>query len=497
MIQTIPIERSYSLSDYEKNVQLTRAVLDLRTEAAALVPRLSGRKVWMVNSAAHGGGVAEMLPKLVSLLRQVGVDCEWVVMATDQAEFFGLTKQLHNLIHGAGEPVVNGHQQQLYRRVSGALAREMLPMLAPDDILVCHDPQPAGMGALIKQQLGLPAIWRCHIGLDETTQQTEAAWQFLEPYVTAYDHAVFSAPEYLPRYLTNKVSIIHPSLDPLSFKNRELTPHMVAGVLTCAGLIEPRHPVSTPPFERKAERLQPDGSFGPADRPEEIGLLFRTIVTQISRWDRLKGWQPLLEAFTRMKRRAASGELDLTPHERRRVQLARLVLAGPEPASVADDPEATEVLGRLVERYRALDRQMQKDVVLLSLPMTSRRENHLMVNALQRCSSVVVQNSLREGFGLTVTEAMWKRIAVLGSSACGIRQQIRDGIDGRLSADPSDPAQVEAALVELLNDIEGRDAYALSAQRRVHDEFLMFAHVRRWLEVLVHTVADRPSVPVL
>src|SRR5690606_7701047 len=297
VIQTIPIERSYSLSDYEKNVQLTRAVLDLRTEAAALVPRLSGRKVWMVNSAAHGGGVAEMLPKLVSLLRQVGVDCEWVVMATDQAEFFGLTKQLHNLIHGAGEPVVNGHQQQLYRRVSGALAREMLPMLAPDDILVCHDPQPAGMGALIKQQLGLPAIWRCHIGLDETTQQTEAAWQFLEPYVTAYDHAVFSAPEYLPRYLTNKVSIIHPSLDPLSFKNRELTPHMVAGVLTCAGLIEPRHPVSTPPFERKAERLQPDGSFGPADRPEEIGLLFRTIVTQISRWDRLKGWQPLLEAF--------------------------------------------------------------------------------------------------------------------------------------------------------------------------------------------------------
>src|SRR5690606_16217635 len=230
---------------------------------------------------------------------------------------------------------------------------------------------------------------------------------------------------------------------------------------------------STPPFERKAERLQPDGSFGPADRPEEIGLLFRTIVTQISRWDRLKGWQPLLEAFTRMKRRAASGELDLTPHERRRVQLARLVLAGPEPASVADDPEATEVLGRLVERYRALDRQMQKDVVLLSLPMTSRRENHLMVNALQRCSSVVVQNSLREGFGLTVTEAMWKRIAVLGSSACGIRQQIRDGIDGRLSADPSDPAEVEAAVVELLNAREGSDAYALSAQRRVHDEFLM------------------------
>jgi trehalose synthase len=160
------------------------------------------------------------------------------------------------------------------------------------------------------------------------------------------------------------------------------------------------------------------------------------------------------------------------------------MLAGPDPAAVADDPEGQEVLAELIERYRALPSELQEDIAVLSLPMTSRRENELMVNALQRCSSIVVQNSLREGFGLTVTEAMWKQAAVVGSRACGIRQQIRDDVEGRLIPDPGDPETIAELLDLTLEDFAGRTQLGRNAQRRVHDEFLIFSQVRRWLEVL-------------
>jgi trehalose synthase len=148
------------------------------------------------------------------------------------------------------------------------------------------------------------------------------------------------------------------------------------------------------------------------------------------------------------------------------------------------------VLQDLIGTYRRLDPALQEDVALLSLPMGSRKQNALIVNALQRCSSVVVQNSLREGFGLTVTEAMWKQRAVIGSQACGIRQQIRDGIDGRLIADCQDAEKIAGLLDEVLDDVPGRSRYGRSAQLRVHDEFLVFTQARRWLEVLAEHAGD-------
>jgi len=163
------------------------------------------------------------------------------------------------------------------------------------------------------------------------------------------------------------------------------------------------------------------------------------LVVQVSRWDRLKGFGPLLDAFARLKHGIAPA--DVAPRQRRRLSHVRLVLAGPEPAAVADDPEAVCVLDELIDAYRRLPHWLQEDVAIVSLPMASRAENALMVNALQRCASIVVQNSLREGFGLTVTEAMWKQRGVLGSRACGIRAQIRDGIDGRLVTDSGNAAK--------------------------------------------------------
>ena len=146
------------------------------------------------------------------------------------------------------------------------------------------------------------------------------------------------------------------------------------------------------------------------------------------------------------------------------------------------------MLRDLIQSYQRLPHWIQEDIALVSLPMGSREKNALMVNALQHCSSIVVQNSLREGFGLTVTEAMWKQRCVLGSRACGVRAQIRDGVDGHLIPNSKDPQEIAELLDTTLDDLPGRTRAGRSAQRRVHNEFLVFAQVRRWLETLVHQV---------
>lgn len=492
MIEEVEIETGHSLSDYAAYAHLAQAVAELEGEAKMLISPLQGRTIWMVNSTARGGGVAEMLPRQISLLRELGVEVRWVVIGTDRSEYFDLTKRIHNLIHGEGDPVLSAEDKALYETVGGELAAELGPQIQAGDILVVHDPQPAAMGALIRQRKDIVAIWRCHIGLDQRTPQTGEAWKFLRPYVSQYDYCVFTAPEYIPGFLSKTVAIITPAIDPLSDKNRPLSAHSLTGVLSNSGLMLEHNPVLTPPFRATAERLQADGTFGPATEPDEIGLLFRPIVSQISRWDRLKGWKPLLDAFAKLKREKDALE-GLSPHERRRLDLSRLVLAGPEPASVADDPEAQGVLDELIASYVDLEPEVQKDIVLLSLPMASIKENALMVNALQTCSSIVVQNSLREGFGLTITEPMWKRVAVLGSPACGIRQQIRDNLDGRLHHDASDPEVIASALAYMLNHRARRDAWARQGQRRVNHDFLIFSQLGHWLRLLVKA-ADRESL---
>jgi len=482
VIETVAIQEPFGLDDYDEIVHLREAVRTLREEARSLVSRLAGRKVWMVNSTARGGGVAEMMPRLVSLLNELGVETEWVVMGTEEPAFFDLTKRLHNLLHGTGDPGLTDEDQRLYGAVSSENAADLKRRLGRDDVLVVHDPQPLGMGALLARDLGLPFLFRCHVGLDEAGPETRAAWGFLHPHAEACDFAVFSAPEYIPDFLAGRAGVIHPAIDPLGFKNRELSHHKLAGILKSAGLARSRHPVVSSLYPEQASRMLPDGSFAPMCEETEIGLPFRPVVAQISRWDRLKGFEPLLEAFVRLK--TGIGRRAVSERHRRRLQHVRLVLAGPDPAAVADDPEACAVLDDLAHGYAGLPHWVQDDVALLSLPMGSREHNALMVNALQRCSSVVVQNSIQEGFGLTVTEAMWKQCGVLGSRACGIRQQVRDGVDGRLIPDSGDPEGIAEILDLMLDDVPGRQRLGHSAQRRVHDEFLVFTQVRRWLEVL-------------
>jgi trehalose synthase len=239
-------------------------------------------------------------------------------------------------------------------------------------------------------------------------------------------------------------------------------------------------------------RLHPDGRFLPAHAESGVGLMFRPVVTQVSRWDHLKGWMPLLQGFLQLKQRYRKKKGGSARH-RHRIKITRLVLAGPDPAAIQDDPEAYQVLASLSDTYRGLKPEDQESVALLSLPMASDKQNHLIVNVIQRCSTVVVQNSLQEGFGLTATEAMWKRVPVLGTSACGLRLQIRDRIDGRLTADPEDPDEIADILDDILSHPVEREAYGRSAQRRVYDRFLVFTQVENWLRRLADAAATPPA----
>jgi len=485
MVERVAVSAHKTLSDYAAVAHLAPAVNQLREEARRLVPRLGGRSLWMVNSTAHGGGVAEMLPTQITLLRDLGVPAEWLVIGSERQAFFGLTKRIHNLIHGEGTPELTAGDQELYESVSRENADIIKTMVGENDILVVHDPQPLGAGAMVKDELGLPTVWRCHIGLDEHVPQTKAAWSFLAPWARRYDHAVFSAPEYIPGYLSGRVSVIHPAIDPLSEKNRELPLHKLVGIIWNSDLGVMHGPILTGDYEHKAMRLQPDGAFDFAVHPEDIGLLSRPIVLQVSRWDRLKGWRPLMHAFRKLKRELSSGNGD--PTHRRRMELVRMVLAGPDPESIQDDPEGQVVLNELIADYAGFEPEIQADIALVTLPMVSPRENALMVNVLQRSASIVVQNSLREGFGLTLTEGMWKHNAVLGNHrAVGLRQQVRDEIDGRMVHDPEDIDELAHTLEAMLADPASRVRWGQSAQRRCHDHFLVLSQLRHWL----HTLAD-------
>lgn len=492
MVHFVEPRHHVSLADYERFAHLSAAVRQLSQEAAIRLPALKGRRVFMVNSTSRGGGVAELLPPLLALMRELGVDAHWLVMETRDPKFFQLTKRLHNLIHGQKDSNLGAAERELFEKVSRENARAIGKHISPGDVLVIHDPQPMGTGAFLRRTMDIAAIWRCHIGLDRETPETIAAWEFLDAYASAYDHAVFTAPEYIPACLAGRATIIHPAIDPLSHKNRPLPIHKLVGILASGALMKPWGPVLSLPFAEPAKRLQHDGSWAPATEPEDIGLLFRPIVTQVSRWDRLKGFLPLMEGFIALKTNL-DARAGLDERHRRTLQLVRLVLAGPDPRSIADDPEATDVLAELCRVYADLTPDLQSEMAIVSLPMSSTKDNALLVNALQRCSDIVVQNSLQEGFGLTATEAMWKRVAVIGSRAAGLRQQIRPEMDGLLVQNPEDPRDIAEALDALLGSPIKRETLAISAQQRVHDHFLVFTQVQRWFELLTDTIAARWS----
>jgi|DewCreStandDraft_2_1066082.scaffolds.fasta_scaffold00104_34 trehalose synthase len=491
-IHRVPVDLGHTLDDYAADPALAPWIDRLRGRAAAYAPRLRGRTVWMVNSTATGGGVAEMLPREVSLLRQLGVRAEWVVIVPGDPDFFRLTKRLHNLLHGQPAGSLGPDDAALYARESEALGDALATALGPTDLLVVHDPQPLGAGAVVARRCHIPALWRCHIGLDRTTPETEAAWAFLRPWLAPYQRALFSLPAYVPAFLAGRSGVLSPGIDPLATKNRPLDVPTVADGLARAGLAPAPPSIGAPPSAAPVLRLQPDGEFRPSESPSPLALPFRPSILQVSRWDRLKGFAPLLTGFQRLRQEPGT----FAPTAVDLVAETRLLLAGPDPRGVADDPEGADVLADIVAAYRALSPADRAAVAVLLLPMADPEDNARLVNVLQRSATVVAQNSLEEGFGLTVTEAMWKSRPVVAGAAAGPRAQIDPERTGWLVDRPDDPAAVARTLGAALADATERERRARAAHRAVWERFLLFRAVERWLEELAALAgASKTAVP--
>ena len=377
-----------------------------------------GKTIKMVNSTAVGGGVAEMLNRLVPLLSELEVPARWDVI-TGGNDFFEITKAFHNALHGAPYELTQAakdifliYNEQNRRRLEFS-----------EDLVVIHDPQPASL-ILSRPQTKASWVWRCHLDL---SNPNPAVWEFLRPFIEQYDAAIFSSQSFA-RQLPIPQCLFYPCIDPLSEKNKELP-------------------------DSKIQQICDD--FG-IDRS-------RPMVTQVSRFDRLKDPVGVVEAY-----KLAKKYVD-----------CQLVLAG---GGATDDPEGAVVLEEVKEAAAE-----DPDIIILDLPPWCALE----INAIQRASTIIVQKSLKEGFGLTVTEALWKGKPTIASAVGGIPNQIMHKLTGVLVH------SVEGCAFQiryLLTHPEFARTIGMNGREHVKENFLMTTNVKRWLlllRILEQTKAGR------
>lgn len=372
-----------------------------------LAERVGGRRFIHVNSTRIGGGVAEILRRLVPMMNELGVKTEWEVIKADPA-FFAVTKALHNALQGQDQVITKA---MLDDYVASNLANAQDLSLYGDVVLI-HDPQPV---PLIEHRSGKGKwVWRCHIDLSHPQRR---AWRFLRRYVAKYDAAIFSLPIFAQQLPVPQFHV-YPSIDPLSDKNRELSPAEVNEVMDRLGI--------------------------PKDKP---------ILLQVSRFDRLKDPIGVIKAYRLVKKR----------HD------CRLILAG---GGADDDPEGAKVLAEVREAVGN-----DPDLHVLELPPDA----HLEINALQRAATIVVQKSLREGFGLTVAEALWKGKPVIGGAAGGITVQVIHDVTGYTVN------SVEGAAFRIRYLLENPDLIAKmgdAGREYVRREFLITRQLTDYLTLL-------------
>jgi trehalose synthase len=371
-------------------------------ELRVLADRVAGRSMQHINSTPVGGGVAEILTRLVPLIRELGLDATWDVIKGDQA-FFSVTKAFHNALQGNPAEIT----KQMFEIFRANTEMNLRNLKLTGDVIFVHDPQPAGL-ILAKKDIGRHWVWRCHI--DVSAPQPDV-WNFLRLYVEEYNAAIFSMPDFAQRLPILQYRVA-PSIDPLSDKNKPLDRSYVDSVL---------------------EKYKIDPG--------------RPILTQVSRFDRFKDPIGVIEAYRLVKERYK----------------CQLVLAG---GGASDDPEGEEVLREVQEK--AAD---DPDIHVLLLPPSSDLE----INALVRGSTVVIQKSVKEGFGLTVAEALWKKKPVIGGAVGGIRLQVIDGATGFLVRSPEGAAN---RIAQLLGDRQLRERLGENGYLHVKQNFLVTRHVK-------------------
>jgi trehalose synthase len=373
-----------------------------------LASRLKDRSILHVNSTQVGGGVAEILHRMLPLFTDVGLRPRWEVM-TGTEDFFAVTKAFHNALQGKAV-VLTPAMKSTYMDCLRANAARL--DLSADTVII-HDPQPAAL--VEKRSREARWVWRCHIDLSHPDRDF---WKFLQEFVIRYDAAIFSLPKFSRRLPIPQV-LFWPAIDPLSEKNVEISREEVGSIVGRLGI--------------------------PVDR---------RMVLQVSRFDRFKDPVGVIKAFKLVRRRTD----------------CILVLAG---GGASDDPEGRAVLAEV--RAAA---EGDPDIYVLELPPTAHRE----INALQRAAAVVIQKSTREGFGLTVTEAMWKGKAVVGGLAGGITTQVLHGITGFLVS------SVEGAAFRIYTLLENPDLAArmgMEGREHVRRNFLVTRNFRDYLTLLV------------
>jgi trehalose synthase len=427
---------------------------------------LAGRTVWNVNSTATGGGVAEMLQVLVGYVNDLGIPIGWLVISGD-AEFFAITKRLHNQIHGdLAQGPLGTVEADHYTRMLAANAVELLDRIRPGDVVLLHDPQTAGLAAALRQA-GAQVVWRCHIGVGWENDATRAGWNFLRPHLASAQAYVFSRQEYVQSWLPEgKVSIISPSIDPFSPKNQDLDAPTVQAILATLGVLDGAAPQVPARFVRR------DGDLDLVTRPAVVVGNGRPgpddpVLVQVSRWDRLKDMAGVMRGFAR---HVPSGR-------------GYLILAGPAVTEVSDDPEGAAVYGECLLQWHDLPASARARILLVTLPLDDIDENAAMVNALQRHATVIAQKSLAEGFGLTVSEGMWKGRPVIGSAVGGIIDQIGEGT-GILLPDPTDLQAFGQAVGLLLGDRAEAARMGLAARAYVRERYLGDVHLMRYAKLL-------------
>jgi trehalose synthase len=374
-----------------------------------LAERLGSRSLVHVNSTRIGGGVAELLQQIVPLWIELGIDTRWEVIEGDQA-FFEVTKAMHNALQGFRVSI----SETMLKHYLDMNRENALRLNFDADFVVINDPQPAYLIQHARSH-AKHWIWRCHI---DVSRPDRRVWRFLRRAVSQYDASIFSMPNFAQR-LPHPQYLVHPAIDPLSEKNRDLSPEEIQAVMDRLGV----------------ER----------DKP---------IILQVSRFDSFKDPLGVIEAFRMVRAH--------TP--------CKLVLAGGE---ATDDPEGPRILAQAQEAA-----QGEPDIQILLLPS----ESHHEINALQRASDIIVQKSVREGFGLTVTEAMWKGKPVIGGAVGGIALQIRDFNTGFLVSSPEGCA---LRIRYLLHHPELAGRMGKMAREFVRGHFLMTRNVRDYLTLMI------------
>jgi trehalose synthase len=370
--------------------------------------RLKGLKLLELNATAQGGGVAEMLYSSIPFLNALGIEAEWKTICGPK-EYYESTKSLHNLLQGMKGSFTPEMEQAYFATLETCAATNLIDY--SPNVVIVHDPQPLGLTRYLKEAEET-WLWRCHIDIEEETMEANPGlWDFITDWAEHYDAAIFSAAHYIVSCWPLPKFIIPPFIDPLSEKNRELGQEEIDRVLAKYH-IDPQIP----------------------------------IIAQVGRFDPWKGLDRTIATYRSVRK------------ERK----CQLVLAG---GLAADDPEGERVLAGVYQETKG-----DEDIHVLHLSLADRLENWVEINALQRAAKVIMQPSTKEGFGLVITEALWKSKPVIAADVGAIPLQIRDGDTGYFYHTPSETAQ---RVIYLLENSQAAEMVGKRGRRYVEEHFLL------------------------